>query len=191
MPVFFVYRDVTLEEQPRVFYVGKGSAHRVSERERDNAHWKNTVAKYGFRREVLLGTKDEGYAFDEERRLIREHHTFYGDPEYAWGANKTDGGDGVSGGHWTLSPKAAQRRRDWNRGRVRSQETKRRIGDATKRRSNDPAYRQLLSEKAKLRCQHNAEWCEKNAAARTGKKRSEATRQKLREAWIRRKNKTT
>lgn len=93
--VFFVYLDITLDE--RVFYVGKGLLHRVQLRERRNVHWKHIAVKHGWRREVVLATKDEKFAFDEEKRLIREHKTFYGAPDYAWGANKTEGGEGATG----------------------------------------------------------------------------------------------
>ncbi len=94
--IFFVYLDWTLEDVSRCFYVGKGQLARVNRRER-NDHWKNIAEKHGWRREVVLATKDEQYAFDEEKRLIREHKTFYRHVDYVWGANKTEGGEGVVG----------------------------------------------------------------------------------------------
>lgn len=94
--IFFVYIDSTLEEASRPFYIGKGNKRRVAKRER-NTHWKHIAEKHGWRREVVLATRDEQFAFDEEKRLIREHKTFYGAPDYVWGANKTEGGEGVAG----------------------------------------------------------------------------------------------
>lgn len=93
--VFFIYLDLTLDG--RVFYVGKGLLNRVQLRERRNTHWKHITEKHGWKREVILATKEEVHALEEEKRLIREYKTFYGHPDYVWGANKTEGGEGTSG----------------------------------------------------------------------------------------------
>jgi hypothetical protein len=94
--VFFNYIDWTLEDIPRSFYVGKGKLKRISQRER-NAYWRNIAAKHGQRREVVLATKDEAFAFEQEKRLIVELGTFEDGTLGRWGANLTEGGEGVSG----------------------------------------------------------------------------------------------
>lgn len=94
--VFYNYIDWTLEVQPRPFYVGKGKYHRTKLRER-NAYWKNIVAKYGWRREIVLATKDEKFALEEEKRRIAELGTFEDGTPGRWGANLTEGGEGRSG----------------------------------------------------------------------------------------------
>lgn len=101
MNIYFIYLDWTLEEVPRAFYVGKGMLQRIGRRERENDHWKRIARKHGCRREIVFATKDEAFAFDEEKRLIREHKTFYGHPDYVWGANKTEGGEGPAGFTWS------------------------------------------------------------------------------------------
>jgi hypothetical protein len=94
--IFFNYVDWTLEDVPRPFYVGKGKIERVQKRER-NAYWKNIAAKYGWRREVVFATKDEQFAFEEEKRRILELGTFEDGTFGRWGANLTKGGEGASG----------------------------------------------------------------------------------------------
>ncbi len=96
--IWHVYLDITLEENPRPFYVGKGTRDRISKVKR-NRYWECIAAKYGHQRTVLLSTKDESYAFEIEIVKIREYRTF----ETAWekgeafGANLTAGGEGMSG----------------------------------------------------------------------------------------------
>lgn len=94
--IFFVYIDWTLEDVSRPFYVGKGNKRRVAKHER-NIHWKHIAEKHGWHHKVMIATKDEQFAFNEEKRLIREHKTFYGHADYVWGANRTEGGEGASG----------------------------------------------------------------------------------------------
>lgn len=101
MNVFFVYIDWTLENLPRAFYIGKGLLDRVQTQERNNDHWRNIAAKHGFRREVILATKDESYAFVQEILGILEHGTFCGSTQHRWGANKTAGGEGCTGHRFT------------------------------------------------------------------------------------------
>jgi len=49
--VFFVYLDWTLENAPRCFYVGKGTALRVK-RSKRNKRWQNITNMYGQYREL-------------------------------------------------------------------------------------------------------------------------------------------
>jgi len=94
--IFFVYVDWTLENTPRPFYVGKGTLSRVQRSER-NVYWKNITRKYGRRREVVLATKDEAYAFTEEIRFIAKFKTHESSESESWGANLTVGGEGATG----------------------------------------------------------------------------------------------
>lgn len=96
MKVFFTYIDWTLEASPRVFYVGKGDDRRIKQRER-NAYWKRIAAKYGWRREVVFGTREEQAALDFEIQLIAEYKTYTYDNHDRWGCNFTRGGEGISG----------------------------------------------------------------------------------------------
>jgi hypothetical protein len=99
--MWYVYVDWTLELIPRPFYVGKGNEYRIGRRDRDNDHWRHIAEKHGWRRELVMGTKDEAFALAEEKRLIKEHRTFYGHDDYIWGANKTLGGEGTTGAKHT------------------------------------------------------------------------------------------
>lgn len=94
--VFYNYIDWTLEKSPRAFYVGKGLIKRTQRRER-NTYWQRIAAKYGWRREVVLATKDESFAFEEEKRRIAELGTFEDGTPGRWGANLTEGGGGIGG----------------------------------------------------------------------------------------------
>lgn len=94
--VFFVYVDLTQEQSPRPFYVGKGSLERTKTKHR-NRYWKNIAAKYGWQREIVLATKDEAFVFEEEIRRIAELGTFENGTPGRWGANLSEGGEGPSG----------------------------------------------------------------------------------------------
>jgi len=103
--IFFVYVDYTLDEN-LPFYVGKGQIARLQKRER-NAYWKNIAVKHGWRREIMLATKDESFAFEEEKRRIAELSTFEDGTPGRWGANLTKGGEGISG--WKHSKETCER----------------------------------------------------------------------------------
>jgi hypothetical protein len=101
---FFVYVDRTNDGTP--FYVGKGSSRRISyvRRNTKHRHVRNT---HGFQRTIEFETLDEKRAFDCERSLIVEHHTYVGDPlSGPLACNFTTGGDGTSGFKWTPEARA-------------------------------------------------------------------------------------
>lgn len=104
MKVYYVYVDLTTEEAPRAFYVGKGTRNRVGKIQR-NVYWQAVSNKFGWRREVILGTTDESYAFEIEKLKIKEYNTFeLGCQDgSAWGCNLTAGGEGPSGRSGKLS----------------------------------------------------------------------------------------
>lgn len=95
--IFYIYLDKT--DDGRVFYVGKGKSNRLRNTSNRNNCWKGIAAKYGQNREIIIGTRDEEFAFEMEKSLIAEYKTF--DAKWpkgeGWGANFTDGGEGQSG----------------------------------------------------------------------------------------------
>ena len=133
--VFFVYVDWTTEVLPRPFYVGKGLIKRTQIRER-NQYWCNIAAKYGQRREVVLATRDETFAFEQEKRLIAELGTFEDGTLGRWGANLTEGGGGSNG--WKPST-------EWLRARSGS---------------NGPLYGKKGNQHPSFGKRHNQAWFE-------------------------------
>jgi NUMOD3 motif len=100
--VFFIYLDRTTDVNPKrvgeVFYVGKGKIRRVKDKKPRNKKWKGIAKKYGWKREVIFATKNEKFAFEMEKILIKEHKTFVGMADAVEIAcNFTEGGDGASG----------------------------------------------------------------------------------------------
>ncbi len=131
--VFFTYIDWTLEDPPRPFYVGKGMFTRVRKPMR-NVYWQNITAKYGWRREVVLGTKDESFAFEEEKRRIAQLGTFEDGTPGRWGANLTEGGEGCSG--LIVSDQTRRKQSLAGKGKKRSSETRKRMSEAKLGASN-------------------------------------------------------
>jgi hypothetical protein len=68
--VFYTYIDLTLEDVPRAFYVGKGVISRVRKRER-NVYWQNITAKYGWRREVVFTNGEEQSVFAKRYEVVQ------------------------------------------------------------------------------------------------------------------------
>jgi hypothetical protein len=90
--VWCVYVDRT--DDGRAFYVGKGNASRVRDLNRNTKHgW--VSRHHGIYREVVLETRDEGFAFQHEEELIAKLHTFIDDHlADSVVCNFTRGGDG-------------------------------------------------------------------------------------------------
>ena len=156
--VFFNYVDWTLEECSRPFYVGKGVLDRVRRRER-NVYWQNIAAKYGWRREVVLATKDESFAFEEEKRRIAKLGTFEDGTPERWGANLTEGGEGASGKKHSDETKAKMSRS--HLGRLMSNETRQKLSVAnrgqvpwTKGRAQTPEHTEKIRAAQKGRPCH-------------------------------------
>jgi hypothetical protein len=95
---FHVYVDLTTEDVPRAFYVGKGSKSRVKLLERrGNKLHANILNTYGIQRVVIYETDDEQDAFETEVEAIKTLQTRSHRLNGHWGANHTDGGEGVVG----------------------------------------------------------------------------------------------
>ncbi len=128
------YLDWTLEDTPRVFYVGKGVESRVNgshKRMRNglHAHLSHTL---GIRREVVFETDDESEAYTHERELIAEHKTYAGGGDGWWGANLDLGGEG-------------------GRNTPKTPEHRAKIGNAHRGVPKSPEHCQAMSASAKVK----------------------------------------
>lgn len=75
-----------------LFYIGKGSLKRAHAKDNRNPHWKNIVAKHGYKVKVLAQWLTEAEALEHEKFLI----SCFRDMGFTL-ANITSGGEGVSG----------------------------------------------------------------------------------------------
>lgn len=169
--LFHVYVDWTDEEFPRAFYVGKGRAQRVHLRAR-NRHHVRILNKYGMTREVAFTTADESLAFAEERRLIAFYKTRSHGRDGHWGANHTDGGEGLSG--HTHSDETRQKMADAQRG-DRNHMYGRTVSEATRHKMSEAHEGRTYRRGHRLTDEHK----HKIGIAGKGRVVSEDTRQKL------------
>ncbi len=177
---FYVYEHWRLDRD-ECFYVGKGQGRRAYVRGGRNVHWTNIVSKLdrigsGYEvRLVATGlTEDQAFSLEVERI------SFWKDKVDL--CNKTDGGDGV-------------------KGLTMSDETKKKMSDKAKGR---PGVKSMLGRK------HSEETKKKMSAAHKGKKKTpehaakvgavhkgktfkhtEKTRDKMRKAWVLRRQKAS
>lgn len=134
--IFFIYLDKT--NKNRVFYVGKGKIKRTKNITKRNKLWHRIAAKYGHKREIIFATKDESFAFLLEIKLIKEYKTFAKSCNNGsgWGANLTEGGQGVSGR--VVSIETKEKLRKAHTGKVMSEESKIKTGLASSQRKHSP-----------------------------------------------------
>jgi hypothetical protein len=115
-----------------------------------NLHHRHIVGKHGVRREVLKETCDELLAFDTEKELIAELHTFVDDPLYnGFGCNYTMGGEGG----------------------VPSKSVRKLIGDKLTARWQDPVFRAKHAKAMKNSTKKRVmppEWCEQKSQSMMG-----------------------
>lgn len=155
----------------RVFYVGKGKQRRAWSASGRNRHWRHIVARHGFEVEIIKADLPEYCALTVEQMTISR---------FGFGnlANATLGGGGIQG---------------WKH----SEETKRRIGEASKRREmtakqraalDDHRHREFTAEhklrmslaaKQRRRGPLSAETRAKISAAHIGIRPTEETRRRL------------
>lgn len=156
-----------------VFYVGKGTGRRAHLRQSRNPHWINIVAKHGLRIEYAAVDIQEWYAFELERELI----AYYGRESLC---NLTDGGDGVTG---MRHDEAARRAiASAHKGRKRPRDVVERIAAKQRGKVVPEEQRRAISAKLKGR-KMTPELAQKMALARTGLKRSDTTRERMRLSW--------
>lgn len=155
----------------RVFYVGKGKKRRAWSSSGRSRHWRFVAEKHGFEVEIVKAGLPEGCALTLEQIAIAKIG-------FANLANATLGGGGIQG---------------WKH----SEETKRRIGEASRSREQTerqrealrlhrcidftPEHRRKMSAAAKARKRHplSAETRAKISAAHVGLRPTEETRRKL------------
>ncbi len=137
--MFFVYVDWTTEDIPRPYYVGYGQRIRIINKHR-NKHHTSIRQKFGFKREIVLVINNELLAKLIEISLIAELKTYIGVDGYSFGCNYTFGGDGSSGHRQPpCSPEHRQIMSEVN-SHPKSDETKRLMSIAAKKRASDPEW---------------------------------------------------
>lgn len=93
MRLFYIYAHLTADTNTP-FYIGKGSKNRAFVSAHRNPHWRNIVAKHGFRVEFLHRCVNEIEAYYLESFYIK----MYGRKDFGGLlVNQTDGGEGQSG----------------------------------------------------------------------------------------------
>lgn len=187
---FYVYEHIR-QDTGAVFYVGKGHGDRanIANRHHRNSHWLRTVAKSGgFSVRFVATGMDEELAFLVECERINQARRVG-----VKLCNMTDGGDGLFGlvrtPQWRANIGAA------HRGKVISQEARKKISESLKR----SGYRPSEESRAKMsaahmghrrnvgRVQPDDEKKKRSAsmmgnASRTGQKRSAEERAKASQA---------
>jgi len=123
----YVYRHIT-EDTNEVFYIGIGVVKRRAwSKHGRNKYWHNVVNKHGFRYEIVQESLSRDLAKELEIILIQ----IYGRRDIGTGilVNMTDGGDGM----FNLSEEGRLSLVKKRTGRKKSEEARRKIGDAQKR----------------------------------------------------------
>ena len=166
---FYTYAHIN-KQTNKIFYIGKGSKNRYKSTNRRSAHWNAIVNKYGFNAEILAHWNTEKEAFDHEMLLI----SCFKDMGYKL-ANLTDGGEGIVG-------------------LVFTEEHKRNIAKGGIGNKNMIGKHLSESQKQKLRDRnlnrkHTPETKYKISQAMKGK-RSPEFAQKIKESWIKRRQKS-
>ena len=160
---FYTYAHINPTTN-KIFYIGKGKANRVTQVGKRNQHWKNIVAKHGFKAEILAYWDSEQAALDHEELLI----SCFKDMGYKL-ANKATGGKINSG--WNHSEEYKQFMKTVNKGKIVSAETKEKLRIAALNRP-----KRIISEEHK----------EKNRIALKGRKYNAKTIEKMRQAALNR-----
>lgn len=142
---FFVYVDYTVENRT-AFYVGKGTATRVSNTKRNKKH-QNVSAKYGCDRLVVIATTDEAEAFEYEILLTEKLRTFCSKTNInELACNFTLGGEGCYGGTWKLSEETRRRQSIAKTGVRLPAEAIARMAETKRGRKHTPEHCRKISE---------------------------------------------
>ena len=162
-PIFYVYQYIRKDGTP--YYIGKGSGRRYLSRDRavPPPVDKNRI-------QIIKDNLTESEAFELESHLILQ----YGRKDINTGIlrNKTNGGEGASGAKRTEEQLANYR------GKVHSEETKKRRSDSLRKYTRTPEHQQKINESLQGR-----------APTWTGRTHTEETRAKLRALYIGKKRK--
>lgn len=180
----------------RVFYVGKGVGDRHRSTSGRNIFWQRTAQKYGWRSFVLYDSLSEDCAFTMEKIVM-----FIAKKNGAKLVNLTNGGEGVSGlkhsdeakeklrktsnSYWS-NEEAIEERRIRTKEQWQDPEMRKKLIDACHRKWSRPEERERISRSQTGRKQ-SPEHAAKSRIAKLGKVVTEETREKLRAAWVIRK----
>jgi hypothetical protein len=151
---YFTYAHAR-KSDGRIFYIGKGKHGRATSKADRNNYWHNTVAKHGLEINVLAKWRSEQEAFEHEKFLI----WCFRDMGFGL-VNMTDGGEGLA------NP---------------SQETRSKMSQNNAMKRPEVAAKISAARKGKpLSDEH----CLKLSEVQSGRKLSEATRQKMRNRYL-------
>lgn len=193
--VFYVYEHWRLDKD-ECFYVGKGRGRRAYARWGRNTHWKNIVQKIessGFGYEVRLVatglTEDEAFALEKNRISFWR--------EIVDLANKTDGGDGVSGLVMTEEARKKMSERAKGRpgvksmlGKKHSEATRKKMSAAHSGKPKSPEHAAKVGAARRGKTfSHTPETRYKMSSQRRGKNMSDLAKANMRAAWVLRKQK--
>lgn len=178
---WFVYVDWTDELAPRPCYVGKGNLIRTRNVNDRNYIYEVISCCIGLTREIVFETDIESEAFEAEKRFIAELHTYIHDVDYnCIGANKTRGGDGISGHIKTDEEK--EKHRQGRLGKKHTPESKQKQSEVHKEWHKVPENREvyLASQATKDRSFYDdPEYKAKISKLHMGRKRPPTTGPKI------------
>ena len=197
MAIYYIY--VYLDSDNVPFYVGKGKKNRYKiykhlDKYSFNRHLKSKIRKVGIANikvHFLHENLTEEEAFQFEIFYIK----LYGRRDLGTGTlcNLTDGGEGDSG--CIVSKETRQKISAANKGRIRSEEIKRKLSEAHKGQvawNTGTFMAKEQKKKISASCsgrKHTDETKQKMCRAKKGKTFSDVHKQKLSEAWVRRRQK--
>lgn len=175
---FYVYVH-RRQSDKEPFYVGKGYGRRAYEtsEKRRSKHWTNVARKHGVYVEIYRTDLTEDEAFALEKLLISRFRE-EGRPL----VNVADGGQGGAGIKMTDEKKEMLRSlllgHTFNLGRKHSEESRQRMSEGQKKRFAEGAQASFLGQK------HSPMTKELIASKLRGRKFSEETKQKMRDARL-------
>lgn len=140
---FYTYAHFRLDDG-KCLYIGKGKSRRAWSKAGRSDWWKRTVAKHGYRVQILATWESEEDAFQHEKLLIACFRDM-GHPL----VNLTDGGEGMSGCRHSAETKvkiSECARLQWSSVDARVAQA-----EKTRQRMAIPEARAVLSERAKQR----------------------------------------
>jgi len=182
--IFLLYRHIRLDTH-EPFYIGIGNKKRAYGKYGRSKHWLSIVEKYGYEVEIIFDDLTWKAACEKEREFI----VLYGRRDINTGilVNHTDGGEGSPG--VVQSKEANEKRRNWSKNRVFSEQTKRLLSEKqlgeknhmyNRKGINNPTFGLKRSDKTKKKQSDIAKQRGKENNPMFGKKHSDETKEKMR-----------